>query len=99
MAETISVRIDKNELENINEISQLERKTKSHVLREVLEAGIKEKKLEIAIEKFRNNQLTAWKAARIAEVPLSQFLDILVQKGVDFHYSIKELKEDMKGLV
>lgn len=98
MAETISVRIAQPELEQINEISKLESKTKSHVLREILEAGIKEKKLEIALEKFRKNQATAWKAARIAELPLSQFLDILVQKGIDFHYGIKELREDMKGL-
>jgi len=99
MAETISVRIDKNDLGCINELSKLERKTKSHVLREVLEAGIKEKKLELAIEKFRDHQATAWAAARIAEIPLSQFLDILVQKGIDFHYGLKELREDMKGLV
>ena len=46
MAETISVRIDKKELKEINEISKLEKKTKSNILREVLGMGIKEKKLE-----------------------------------------------------
>ena len=99
MAETVSVRIDKTELKDINEISKLEKKTKSSVLREVLEKGIKEKKLEIALEKFRNNEATAWKAARIANVPLTKFMDILVQKGIDFHYGVKELKEDFEGLV
>ena len=85
MAETVSVRIDKEELSEINNISKLEKKTKSDVLREVLDKGIKEKKLEIALEKFRNNEATAWKAARMADVPLSQFMDILVQGGFDFH--------------
>ncbi|MBI2654289.1 UPF0175 family protein [Candidatus Woesearchaeota archaeon] len=99
MAETVSVRIDKEELKEINEISKLEKKTKSNVLREVLEKGIKEKKLEIALEKFRNNEATAWKAARMADVPLSKFLDILVQKGIDFHYGLKELREDFEGLI
>ena len=99
MAETVSVRVDKSELSEINEISKLEKKTKSHVLREVLEKGIKETKLGIALEKFRNNEATAWKAARIANVPLTKFMDILVQKGIDFHYGVKELKEDFEGLV
>ena len=99
MAETVSVRIDKAELKEINEISKLEKKTKSNVLREVLEKGIKEKKLGIALEKFRNNEATAWKAANLADVPLTQFLDILVQKGIDFHYSVKELREDFEGLI
>ena len=99
MAETISVRIDKSELKEINEISKLEKRTKSSVLREVLEKGIKEKRLEIALEKFRNNEASVGKAARMADIPLTQFMDILVQKGIDFHYGIKELEEDFEGLI
>ena len=99
MAETISVRVDKSDLKEINEISKLEKKTKSHVLREVLEKGIKEKKLEIALEKFRNNKASIGKAARMADIPLSLFMDILVEKKIDFHYGIKELEEDFEGLI
>jgi len=99
MAETVSVRIDKEELNEINNISKLEKKTKSNVLREVLEKGIKEKKLEIALEKFRNKEASVGKAARIAQMPLSQFMDVLVEKNIDFHYGIKELEEDFEGLI
>lgn len=99
MAETVSVRIDKAELREINEISRIEKKNKSNVLREVLEKGIKEKKLGIALEKFRNNEATAWGASRMAGIPLTQFLDILVQRGIDFHYGLKELREDFEGLI
>ena len=99
MAETVSVRIDKSELKEINEISKLEKKTKSSVLREVLEKGLKEKKLEIALEKFRNKEASVGKAARIAEIPLSKFMDILVENRIDFHYGIKELEEDFEGLI
>jgi len=99
MSETVSVRIDKPELDEIEEISRLEKKSRSNILREVLEKGIMEKKLEIALEKFRNNEATAWKAAKIANMPLTQFMDILVQKGIDFHYGLKELREDFEGLI
>ena len=99
MAETVSVRIDKSELKEINDISKLEKKTKSNVLREVLEKGLKEKKLEIALEKFRKNEASLGKAARMADMPLSLFMDILVEKKIDFHYGIKELQEDFEGLI
>lgn len=99
MEETISVRIYKPELREIEKISQLEKKTRSSVLRDVLERGIKEKRVEIALEKFRNNEATAWNAAKIAGIPLTQFMDILVKKGVDFHYGVKELREDFEGLI
>ena len=99
MAETVSVRIDKRELKEIEEISKIDKNTKSNVLREILDKGVKEKKLEIALEKFRNNEATVWKAAKIANIPLTKFMDILVQKGIDFHYGVKELREDFEGLI
>ncbi|MBI2656495.1 UPF0175 family protein [Candidatus Woesearchaeota archaeon] len=99
MAETVSVRIDKEELKEIDELSKIEKKTKSNVLREVLELGLKDKKLELALEKFRKNEASIGKAAKIAELPLSQFMDVLVEKKIDFHYGIKELEEDFEGLI
>ena len=99
MAETVSVRIDEADLKQIDEISRLEKKTKSNVLREVLDKGIKEKKLGIALEKFRNSEASIGKAARMAGTPLTIFMDILVQRGIDFHYGLKELEEDFEGLI
>lgn len=99
MAETISVRIPRRDVKEINEISKLEKRKKSEVLREILNSGIMEKKIEIALEKYRNNEVTATKAANMANIPLSQFLDILVQKGLEFHYGLKELREDFEGLI
>jgi len=96
MAETVSVRIDKIELNEIDKLSKMEKKSKSNVLREIVNQGIKEKKLAIAIEKFRKNEATAWKAARLAGIPLSRFMDILVQNNIDFHYGLKELNEDFE---
>ena len=99
MAETISVRIQKQELKEIENISNYENTSKSNVLREVLEKGIKEKKLSIAIERFQDNEATALKASKIAGIPLTLFLDILQKKGINFHYDIDELREDMADLV
>ena len=99
MEETISVRIPKEELEEINLILKYKKSTKSSVLREVLEKGIKEKKLEIALEKFQNNEATVSKAAKLAGIPLTLFLDILQKKGINFHYDIEDLKDDFADLL
>jgi predicted HTH domain antitoxin len=98
MAETVSVRIEQPELREIEELSKLEKRKKSDILRDVLAAGIREKRIGIAVEKFRSNETTAWKASRLAGVPLSRFLDILADRGVDAHYGIRELHEDIEGL-
>ena len=51
-----------------------------------------------ALKGFQRNEVTAWKAARIAGVPLTQFLDILKERELEFHYTKEELREDIKHL-
>ncbi len=98
MAETISVRIGRGELSEIGKLSKEQKRTRSDILREVLEKGIREKKLELALERYRNNEATAAKAAQIAGIPLSRFLDILFEKKIEFHYTLEDFREDIKGL-
>lgn len=98
MAETISVRIGRGELSEIGKLSKEQKRTRSDILREVLEKGIREKKLELALERYRNNEATASKAAGIAGLPLSRFLDILFEKKIEFHYTLEDFREDIKGL-
>ncbi|HLC53900.1 MAG TPA: UPF0175 family protein [Candidatus Nanoarchaeia archaeon] len=99
MEENVSVRIGKEEMKELDTISSSAQATKSAVLREVLRLGIRQKKLEIALDAFQKNSATAAKAAAIAGVSLSDFLDILKERNISFHYGIEELREDFEGLI
>jgi len=94
MDDSISVRLPKEELREVENILKYENTTKSSVLREVLKLGIKKKMLEIALDRFQKNEATAWKAATLAALPLTEFLDLLKERGIEFHYGLEELKED-----
>lgn len=98
MANTVSVRIEKEDLSEIDKISKYEKTSKSFLLREVFGIGIKTKKLSLALEKFRKNELTALKASRLAGIPLTEFLDVLKREGLEFHYSEKELEQEFADL-
>ncbi len=98
MAETLSVRVPEAELKEIELLSRQGQKKKAEILREVLRLGIQSKKPNIAIEKFRNDEATASKAAKMAGIPLTRFLDILAERKIDVHYGAKELRDDLEGL-
>ena len=98
MSGTISVRVGNDELNEISWLSREQRRKKSEVLREVIEKGLSQKRLEIAIEKYRNNEATAAKAAKIAGIPLSRFLDFLFEKKIELNYTIEDFREDLKGI-
>ena len=99
MADSVSVRIDQSDITQLDFIAKYENKSKSEVLREILTYGIKEKKLKLAIKKFNNNEITIGKAAKLADMPLTTFMDILSERKIRFHYGIKELEEDFEGLI
>jgi len=52
----------------------------------------------IAIEKFQKGEVTITRASEMSGIPLTQFLDILHKKGINLHYGVEELKEDMVDL-
>ncbi len=99
MEETISVRIPKEDLKMIEEASKFVKRKRSDVLRQIVELGVKQVMLEIAIEKFQKNEATASKAASIAGIPLTLFLDVLVERKMDFHYTKEDLRKDFEDLL
>ncbi|HIH25780.1 UPF0175 family protein [Candidatus Woesearchaeota archaeon] len=60
---------------------------------------IKNKKLDCAIKKFINNKSTITKASQITDISLSSFMELLSQKNISFHYTIKDLEDDFEGLL
>ena len=98
MEETVSMRLPREELKEIEYISKEEKATKSNTLRDVLRRGIKDKKLELALKKYQDNEATASKAARMAGIPLTKFLDILFERKISIHYDVDDLREDAESL-
>ena len=96
MDATIAVRIDKKRLDELKAISSEESRKKSETLREVLDLGIREKKLSIALQKYKRGEVSTGKAAYIAGISLSRFLDVLRERGIPFNYSVRDLMKDFE---
>jgi predicted HTH domain antitoxin len=97
MSETITLRLPPQTAKRLREIAKKEGKDRSTLIRELLENGVKEKSLEQAVELYRREQVTAWKAAQLAGVSLWAFYKILEQKGVLIQYSEHDLEQDLKA--
>jgi predicted HTH domain antitoxin len=98
MGELISVRLPAETHEMLEKLAKEEAKDKSELVRELLALGIKEKRLERAIELYKKGKVTLWKAARIADVSLWRMIEIMREKKVEAQYGVKELEEDLKAL-
>ncbi|MBO3842460.1 MAG: UPF0175 family protein [Candidatus Brockarchaeota archaeon] len=95
MSETISLRLPRKILRELNELATKEGKDRSKLIREILEQSIKTKNLEHAVESYRKGQATGWKAAQMAGVSLWHFYKALADKGILIQYSEHDLEMDL----
>jgi len=98
LSDSISLRLPSDTLKKLDELAERERKDRSTMIRELLDAGIQEKDLDYVVEKYRKGQVTSWKAAQIAGVSLWRFLEVLRERNVLIQYSAQDLEEDLKAL-
>ena len=89
----ISVEVDE---EFANALETLEQPYRPALIKNILFSGLKQYKLELAVQKYLEGEVSTWKAAEIAGVSLRKMNKILQEKGVEMHYSEESLKEDLE---
>jgi predicted HTH domain antitoxin len=97
LSETISLRLPRETIKKLRELADKEGKDRSTLIREMLEHGVKEKRIDQAVELYRLGQVTGWKAAELSGVSLWNFYKALAEKGVLIQYSEHDLEEDLKA--
>ncbi len=91
----ISARLPPEMEREINWYARKEKVGKTVAIRKVLDKGLKEIKLEHALEEYRKGKITLWKAASVAGVSLWEMLDIVKEKKIPVPYTLEDLKEDI----
>lgn len=66
-------------------------------LRKIMSIGLKEIKLEYALDLYRNGKVTLWKAAEIAGISLWEILDIVRERKIPMPYTLEDVKDDIKA--
>ena len=98
MSKVMSVRIPDDLEKSLLEFSEKESKPTSEVIRELLKKGLKEKRIELALDLYKKGEVTLWKAATIADVSLWKMIEELKERKIEIQYGQRELEEDLKVL-
>jgi len=99
MADTISVRFDKNLIDDLLRIERKWKADRSEVVRRLLSEAIKNWKLENCISEIREHKMSIGKAAEDCEVSIWEMLAILKEKNIDWTgYSDKDIQRDLSIL-
>jgi len=96
MAETISVRLEDEIVEKLEELKRELKTAKSEVLRIVLDIGIKQLKIQRALQLLREGKISVGKATELAGVTIYEMLELMKEQEIPYSYTLKDLEEDFK---
>ena len=93
--ETLQIRIDDEITNDLRELMNLLKISKSEAARNALAEGIKRLKMEIATRKYLNGEFSLGKAAEYSRTSIQEMADYLAEHGVSyFRYDPSELAGD-----
>jgi predicted HTH domain antitoxin len=94
MGKVISVRIDKKLEEVIKKFSLQEQNEQSEIIRDLINGG----SIFLAIKGYTKGRYSLSKAAYLANIPLSEFIDILTELGIKSNINVDEIIEGYENL-
>ncbi len=95
---TISARIDREIVQEIEKIMQKRGIDRSAAVRELLRIGIREFKLKEALELVGERKVTVWKAAEIAGLTYREMLDELREHNIAFPVAREEIAREFEEI-
>jgi len=94
----VSTRLPQDMDREIEQYARKEQVGKTVALRKILEKGLKEVRIEHALEEYRHGKVTLWKASEMARLSLWEMMDLVKERGISAPYTLKDVEEDIKAV-
>ena len=98
MAETITTRVPKETLEEIDKYSKEKHMDRATLLRNLIEQGLEYEKKEKILQQYKNRKISLQRAAELLKIDLTEMLELVKREDLHLDYTEEELREDLKGL-
>jgi len=92
---TISTRLSEDELVVLDELAEQAGMDRSGMARSLMRRGLRETRIEAALEAYAGQRATLNRAAEMAELSTWDFLMRLTAAGGMLHYDVEEFEEDL----
>ena len=95
--ESLQIRIDDRNMKELNELAKMLSSSRSEVIRRIIEGGIRELRMKIAMEKYIDDEFSLCRAAEFSGVSIQQMAKYLAQRGIPFFkQTIEESEKDVR---
>ncbi len=96
-AETITTRLPREMLKDIDKASRMEHLGKSEVMRRLLAGGLEQWRIKKALEMYAGKVFSFGQAARFAGVSVWRFTDLMKEHHVPLQLDKEELEQELRS--
>ncbi len=94
MSKTMSIRMDRENFDFLNELTKEQRSDLSKAVRDMVTRG----RILLAVERYKQGEASLGRAAELAGVPLGQMMTILTEYGVESRIEEEDYLQGLEGL-
>jgi predicted HTH domain antitoxin len=94
MSKTMSIRMDRENFDFLNELTKEQRSDFSKAVRDMVSRG----RILLAVERYKQGEASLGRAAELAGVPLGQMMTILTEYGVESRIQEEDYLQGLEGL-
>lgn len=94
MTKTMSIRMDRENFEFLNELTKEQRSDFSKAVRDMVTRG----RVLYAVERYKNGEASLGRAAELAGVPVGHMMTILTEFGVESRVEKEDYLRGLEGL-
>lgn len=87
-----TVRLGDETLRELDALAEQEGVDRTTVLKKALDLGVREIKIDMAVDKYQRGFTSAWRAAQEAGINLWEFIDVLKKREIGFVTSEEDLE-------
>ena len=93
MSKTMSIRMDRENFEFLNELTKEQRSDLSKAVRDMVTRG----RTLLAVERYKTGEASLGRAAELAGVPVGKMMTILTEYGVESRVEQEDYLQGLQG--
>jgi len=98
VAHSVSVRVSKETLQEVDRLAERLKTDRSEALRRFIERGLREARIDEALDELRRDRVSIGRAAELSGVTLYEMLDLAKQRRIPSGYGPEDLERDLREL-
>ncbi len=94
--EAVTTRLPREMLNEVERLAEKEKVDRSELIRRLLDFALRQKRIERALEAYRDGSVTLWRAAEMAGTSLREMMELAKMKQIPVPYTLDDLRRDIE---